>query len=127
MATLKVLNDVTTALDSKQCCTAIFTDLAKDFDTIDHSILVGQLRSTGVSEGPLAWFANYLSQRVQCVKSEHLLPQPLPVTKGVPQCSILGPTFSQFTSTTYGSSGSRKLSSIYMQMIIFYSAAWILR
>ena len=85
-ATLKVLNDVTIALDSKQFCAAIFIDLAKAFDTVDHSIL----RSIGVSEVSLAWFANYLSQRGQCIKSEHLLSQPLPVTKGVPQCSILG-------------------------------------
>ena len=60
-ATLKVLNDVTIALDSKQYCAAIFIDLAKAFETVDHSILVGQLRSIGVSEGSLAWFANYLS------------------------------------------------------------------
>ena len=71
------------------CC--YFIDLAKAFDTVDHSILVGWLRSIGVS-GSLAWFANYLSQRVQCTKSENLLSQPLPVTKGVPQGSILGPT-----------------------------------
>ena len=61
-ATLKLLIDVTIALDSKQCCAAIFIDLAKAFDTVDHSILVGRLRSIGVSEGSLAWFANYLSQ-----------------------------------------------------------------
>jgi hypothetical protein len=91
-ATLKVLNDVTIALDSKQCWAAIFIDIAKAFDRVDHSILVGQLRSIDVSEGSLAWFANYLSQRVQCIKSEHLLSQPLTVTKGVPQGSILGPT-----------------------------------
>ena len=77
-ATLKVLNDVTIALDSKQYCAAIFIDLAKAFDTVDTSILVGQLRSIGVSEGSLAWFANYLSQRVQCIKSENILSQPLP-------------------------------------------------
>ena len=29
---------------------------------------------------------------MQCIKSEHLLSQPLPVTKGVPQGSNLGPT-----------------------------------
>ena len=91
-ATLKVLNDIFIALDSKQCCAAIFIDLAKAFDTVDHSILVGRLRSIGVSEGSLAWFANYRSQRVQCIKPEHLLSQPLPVNKGVPQDSILGPT-----------------------------------
>ena len=51
-ATLKVLNDVTIALDSKQRCAAIFIDLAKAFDTVDHSILV--YWSNGVSEGYLA-------------------------------------------------------------------------
>ena len=59
-ATLKVFNDVTIALDSKQCCAAIFIDLVKAFDAVDHSIFVGRLRSIGVSEESLAWFANYL-------------------------------------------------------------------
>ena len=62
-ATLKVLNDVTISLDSKQCCAAVFIDLAKAFDAVDYSIPLGQ--SIGVSEWSLAWFANYLSQRVQ--------------------------------------------------------------
>jgi hypothetical protein len=48
-ATLMVLNDVTIVLDSKQCCAAIFIDLAKAFETVDHSILVGRLRSIYVS------------------------------------------------------------------------------
>jgi hypothetical protein len=80
-ATLKVLNDGTIALDSKQCCAAIFIDLAKAFDTVDHSILVVRLRSISVSEGSLAWFANYLSPKRALYKG-----------------SILGPT--QFPSTT---------------------------
>jgi hypothetical protein len=40
-ATLKVLNDVTIALDSKQCCAAIFIELAEDFDTVEHSYPCG--------------------------------------------------------------------------------------
>ena len=40
----------------------------------------------------LAWFTNYLSDRVQCVKSEGLLSGPLAVSMGVPQGSILGQT-----------------------------------
>ena len=75
-----------------QYCAAIFIDMVKAFDTVDHSILVCWLRSIDVSEGSLAWFTNYLSQREQCIKSEDLLSQPLPVNKGVPQGSILGPT-----------------------------------
>ena len=105
-ATLKVLNDVTIAHDSKQCYAAISIDLSKAFDTVDHSFLVGRLRSIGVSEVSLAWFANYLSQRVQYIKSENLLSQPLPVTKGVPQGLILGPTL----NLNQHSSGSRNLS-----------------
>ena len=68
-ATLKVVNDVTIALDSKQCCAAILIELAKAFDTVDHSILVSRLGNIGVSEGTLTWFVNHLSQRVQCIKS----------------------------------------------------------
>ena len=45
---------MTIALDSKQSCAAIFIDLAKAFDTVDHSIPVGRLRSIGGSEGSLA-------------------------------------------------------------------------
>ena len=70
---LKVLNDVAIALDSKQCYAAIFIDLAKAFDTLNHSILVGRLRSIGVYEGSLACFAKYLSQRVQCIKSKSVV------------------------------------------------------
>jgi hypothetical protein len=49
-ASLNVLNDVTIALDSKQYCATIFIDLAKAFDKVSHSIIVGRLRSIGVKE-----------------------------------------------------------------------------
>ena len=119
---LKVLNDVTIALDSKQRCAAIFIDLAKAFDTVNHSILVGRLKSIGVSERSLGWFANNLSQRVQCIKSEYLLPQPLPVTKGVPQGSILGPTlFSIYVNNTAQAVGI-SLIHLYADDTVLYSA-----
>ena len=91
-ATLKVVNDITAALDSKLHCAAIFIDLAKAFDTVDHNILSHRLSSIGIRGHSLAWFTNYLTGRVQCVKSELFHSQPLPVTKGVPQGSNLAPT-----------------------------------
>ena len=56
-----------------QYCAAIFIDLAKAFDSVIHRILIGRLNSLGFSNDCLAWFTNYFSDRVQCVKSEGLL------------------------------------------------------
>ena len=121
-ATLKVLNDVTIALDSNPRCDAVFIDLAKGFDTVHHSIVVGRLSSIGVSEGSLSWFANYLSQRVWCIKSEHLLSQPLPVTKGVPLGSILDPTlFSIYINNIAQAVGSAPIH-LYAVDTVLYSA-----
>ena len=59
---------------------------------VNHNILIGRLDSLGFSNDCLTWFTNYLSDRVQCVKSEGLLSRPLAVSMGVPQDSIIGPT-----------------------------------
>jgi hypothetical protein len=44
-ATLKDLNDILTAIDKKQYCATVFTDLAKAFDSVNHHILVNRLYS----------------------------------------------------------------------------------
>ena len=93
---LKVLNDIITAIDKRQYYAAVFIDLAKAFDSVNHRILIGRHNSLGFSNDCLAWFTNwftnYFSDRVQCVKSEGLLSRPLAASMGVPQGSILGPT-----------------------------------
>ena len=91
-ATLKVLNDIITAIDKRQYCAAIFIDLAKAFDSVNHHILICRLSSLSFSNDCLVWFTNYFADRVQCVKSEGLLSGPLAVSLGVPQGSIPGPT-----------------------------------
>ena len=92
-ATLKVLNDIITAIDKRHYCAAVFIDLAKAFESVNHNILIGSLNSLGFSNDCLAWFTNYFSDRVQCVKSEGLLSGPLAVSMVVSQASILRPTF----------------------------------
>ena len=99
-----------------------FVDQAKAFDIVDHSIILGRLRSIGVSEGSLAWFANYLSQRVQCIKSDNLLFQPLPVTKGVLQGSILGPMFFSIYINNIAQAVGSSLINLYAGDEVLYSA-----
>ena len=64
-AAMKVLNDITEAIDKQQHCVSLFIDLSKAFDTVDHAILRQRLSSVGLSEHAIAWFANYLSSRTQ--------------------------------------------------------------
>ena len=90
--TSATLNDIITAIDKRHYCAAVLIDLAKAFDSVNHHILIGRLNRIGFSNDCLAWFTNYFSDRVQCVKSEGLLSGPLTVSMGVPQGSILGPT-----------------------------------
>ena len=53
-AMLKVLNDIITAIDKRHYCAAIFIDLAKAFDSVNHHILIGRLNSLGFSNDCLA-------------------------------------------------------------------------
>ena len=65
-ATLKVLNDIITSIDKRHYCAAVFINLAKAFDSVNHHIPIGRLNSLGFSNDCLAWFTNYFSDRVQC-------------------------------------------------------------
>ena len=64
---MKVVNDVASILDNKQSCAALFIDLSKAFDTVDHQILKQRLLSIGLSSHAVGWFVNYPSERSQCV------------------------------------------------------------
>ncbi|CDQ82551.1 unnamed protein product [Oncorhynchus mykiss] len=121
-ATLKVLNDIITAIDKRHYCAAVFIDLAKAFDSVNHHILIGRLDSLSFSNDCLAWFTNYFSDRVQCVKSEGLLSGPLAVSMRVPQGSILGPTlFSVYINDVALAAGG-SLIYLYADNTILYSS-----
>jgi hypothetical protein len=65
-ATLKVLNNIITAIDKRQYCAAVFIVLAKAFNSVNHNILIGRLNSLGFTNDCLAWFTNFFSDRVPC-------------------------------------------------------------
>ena len=67
----------------------VLLDLQKAFDTVDHDILCKKLDAMGISS--VEWFRSYLSGRKQIVHVNKVDSDPLPITCGVPQGSILGP------------------------------------
>lgn len=48
-ATMKVVNDITEALDFKQHCASIFTVLSKAFGTVNHAVMLQRLLNIGLS------------------------------------------------------------------------------
>ena len=121
-ATRKVLNDIITAIDKRQYCAAVFINLAKAFDSVNHRILIGRLNSLCFSNSCLAWFTNYFSGRVQCVKSEGLLSGPPAVSMGVLQGSILGLTLFSVYINDVALAARDSLIHLYADNTILYTS-----
>ena len=69
---------------------AIFLELSKVFDALDHAILLKKLEHYGIQDTPLNWLISYPSNRFQFVHMGDVLSDTLPISTGVPQGSILG-------------------------------------
>jgi hypothetical protein len=85
------MNNLTSALNKNHFSIAIFCDLRKAFDTVNHGILLEKLKNLGVRGVEWLWFKNYLSNRMQFVNINEANSSLLEIILGVPQGSILGP------------------------------------
>lgn len=79
------------SVDSNKKTLAIFIDLAKAFDTVNHKLLLNKLETYGIRGCALKLLTNYLHKRTQYVKIENTLSSPCYVEHGVPQGTVLGP------------------------------------
>lgn len=90
-AILRVINEVTDAINSDQKPLAVFLDLKKAFDTVSHEILLKRLHSYGVRGAALELFSSYLKNRSQRVRVNGVLSDVVSIEFGVPQGTVLGP------------------------------------
>ena len=67
MALLQLLDKVRNELDNNHYSVESFLDLSKDFDTINHGILIDKLQRYSIRGVAANWIHNYLSNRSQYV------------------------------------------------------------
>ena len=90
-ALVKIKHDINIAMDQDCGVLLILLDLSAAFDTIDHTTLINRLRCLGIKDHVLQWFSSYLHNRTQQVTVSGFQSDPLPLSIGVPQGSVLGP------------------------------------
>ena len=78
-------------LDKNPYVGAVFLDLKRAFDTVNHHVLLTKLSHFNFSSDTITWFKSYLSNRKQCVVINSVKSPYVSNPVGVPQGSILGP------------------------------------
>jgi len=90
-AIFQVINNITSAINEREYVLAIFLDIRKAFDTVNHEILLAKLENAGVRGRALLWFRSFISNRSQRVKiGNSLSSNLLSLAIGVLQGAILG-------------------------------------
>ena len=89
-AVTKLITDTCKALDENETTLAVYLDLSKAFDTIDHRILPKTLDCYGIRGQALDWFSSYLYNRKQFVHYMGSNSHVETINCGVPWGSVLG-------------------------------------
>ena len=77
-------------LDKGKHVGAVFMDLSKAFDTINHELLIAKLEAYGFSTNALLFMLSYLKNRSQRISINSSFSTWEEIIAGVPQGSILG-------------------------------------
>ena len=78
-------------MDNNLLTGAIFLDLRKAFDTVNHHILLSKFKWLNPASNTYRWLSSYISLQSQVVGFNGVQSKRSTITTGVPQGSTLGP------------------------------------
>lgn len=90
-ALFSFLENLYLSLNDKDFAAAIFCDLSKAFDCVNHQLLTQKLSIYGFRGISLSYLQSFITERFQYVKNGNLKSELKPIKHGVPQGSVLGP------------------------------------
>ena len=74
----KFLDDIMLHLDVGERTVAVFLDIKKAFDTINHQILLNKIKSLNIGPNTTALISDYLNNRKQSVLYNGIMSERLP-------------------------------------------------
>ncbi|KXJ15597.1 hypothetical protein AC249_AIPGENE10297 [Exaiptasia diaphana] len=82
-AALSFSDNIRRNMDQGQLTGAVFIDLRKAFDTVDHAVLLDKLSNLGILNKELDWFTDYLPDRTQAVEFQGVTSTPEVISVGL--------------------------------------------
>ena len=90
-ASSKFIDSIAMGLDKGKYTVAVFLDIKKAFDTINHKIMIRKLKHAGCGVRIIELFKSYLENRKQSVLYNGIRSSVKDLITGVPQGSTFGP------------------------------------
>ena len=88
---LRTIHDFALNLNHNETTDAILLDFCKAFDKVSHHHLQLKLEYYGINNSVLQWISSFLHGRTQRVVCSGSTSDPVNVTSGIPQGTVLGP------------------------------------
>lgn len=90
-ALCSVVSEMRGLLDDGRCGLLLMLDLSAAFNTVVHNILLHDCENFGIEGTALSYLRSYLENRTYSVQIGGSFSDTKPLTRGVPQGSVLGP------------------------------------